>query len=692
MRSRTPLRLTAVSAALLAATAAGIVPASAVSGGTGTDAYGFAARLTAEGRACSGALVAPGWLLTAASCFPENPQGGVPAKATTALVGRPGRTAKVTDVVVRADRGVALARLDTTFTDVPAVALPATSLVVGEPLRLIGYGRTSTEWVPDQPHSAVFTSAAGTTGTLTLTGANGADACKGDAGGPVIREIGGVTELFAVASTSWQHGCFGETETRQGTTAQRIDDLSRWIRGQVLAPTARGGNHSVTVSWSPLRLEDQATYTVYGSTDPQVPTDAAHLLGETTATSYVHTSLPAKQTWYYRVTARPSRGSSSEPSATVSATTTARSAGDFTGDGKDDIATFTRGTAGDAFAAASDGTRFVGTTQQWNDNLAFDTEIPLSGDFNGDGKDDIATFTRGTAGDAFAAASDGTRFVGTTQQWNDNLAFDTEIPLSGDFNGDGKVDAIVFKRGTSGDVVVALSDGTKFGTPALWHDYFGIQAEVPAVGDFNGDGKDDIALFVRGTAGDVYVALSDGTKFGTSALWHGDFGFNDEQPAVGDFNGDGKDDIAVFARGTSGDVFAALSDGTKFTGTSVKWHDYFGIQNEVPAVGDFNGDGKDDIAVFVRGTAGDVYVALSDGTKFGTSALWHDYFGIQAEVPAVGDFNGDGKDDIALFVRGTAADVFVALSDGTKFGTSAKWHDNFAYNSEVPVPRAITVL
>ncbi|MFF1606941.1 FG-GAP-like repeat-containing protein [Amycolatopsis sp. NPDC058278] len=589
MRSRTPSRLTAVSAALLAATAAGIVPASAVSGGTGTDAYGFAARLTAEGRACSGALVAPGWLLTAASCFPENPQGGVPAKATTALVGRPGRTAKVTDVVVRADRGVALARLDTTFTDVPAVALPATSLVVGEPLRLIGYGRTSTEWVPDQPHSAVFTSAAGATGTLTLTGANGADACKGDAGGPVIREIGGVTELFAVASTSWQHGCFGETETRQGTTAQRIDDLYRWIRGQVLAPTARGGNHSVTVSWSPLRLEDQATYTVYGSTDPQVPTDAAHLLGETTATSYVHTSLPAKQTWYYRVTARPSRGSSSEPSATVSATTTARSAGDFTGDGKDDI----------------------------------------------------ATFTRGTAGDAFAAASDGTKFVGTTQQWNDNLAFDTEIPLSGDFNGDGKVDAIVFKRGTSGDVVVALSDGTKFGTPALWHDYFGIQAEVPAVGDFNGDGKDDIALFVRGTAGDVYVALSDGTKFGTSTLWHGNFGFNDEQPAVGDFNGDGKDDIAVFARGTSGDVFAALSDGTKFTGTSVKWHDYFGIQNE---------------------------------------------------VPAVGDFNGDGKDDIALFVRGSAADVFVALSDGTKFGTSAKWHDNFAYNSEVPVPRAITVL
>ncbi|WP_410588436.1 FG-GAP-like repeat-containing protein [Amycolatopsis sp. lyj-23] len=637
---RTALRLTAVSAALLAATAAVVVPAAAVSGGTGTDAYGFAAKLTAEGRACSGALVAPGWLLTAASCFPENPQGGAPAKATTALVGRPGRTAQVTNVVVRADRGIALARLNTPFTDVPAVALPATSLVVGEPLRLVGYGRTSAEWVPDQPHSAVFTSAAGATGTLSLTGANGADACKGDAGGPVIREIGGATEVFAVATTSWQHGCFGETETRQGTTAQRVDDLVRWIRAQVLAPVAKGGNHSVTVSWSPLRAEDQATYSVYGGTDPQVPTDPAHFVGQTTATSYVHTSVPSKQTWYYRVIAKPNREGSGDPSAVAFAKTTARSVSDFTGDGKDDIATFTRGTAADAYAATSDGTKFVGNEQKWNDNLA------------GDG----------------------------------------EIPLSGDFNGDGKVDSIVFKRGSSGDVVVALSDGTKFGTPTLWHDYFGIAAEIPAVGDFNGDGKDDIATFVRGSAADVYVALSDGTKFGTSSLWHDYFAANDETPEIGDFNGDGKDDIATFTRGTTGDVYVALSDGAKFVGNEQKWHDYFGIAAEIPAVGDFNGDGKDDIATFVRGTVGDVYVSLSDGTKFGTSSLWHDYFGIQAEIPAVGDFDGDGKADLGLFVRGSAADVFVALSDGTEFGTSAKWHDYFAPNGEVPVPRAITVL
>jgi hypothetical protein len=176
--------------------------------------------------------------------------------------------------------------------------------------------------------------------------------------------------------------------------------------------------------------------------------------------------------------------------------------------------------------------------------------------------------------------------------------------------------------------------------------------------------------------------------------WHDFFGLGDEVPTVGDFNGDGKDDIVTFARGTTGDVFVALSDGTKFSGTSTMWHDNFAFNAEVPAIGDFNGDGKDDIATFTRGTAEDVFVALSDGTKFvGNSVKWHDGFALDGEIPATGDFTGDGKDDIAVFTRGTGADVFVAPSDGGKFvGTSVKWHDGFAFNDEVPAPRAIAIL
>src|SRR3954469_6790087 len=85
-----PKRVAALAVTLLAGGLLTAVPADAVSGGTAATAgaYPYAAKLTADGRACGGALVEPALVLTAASCFPENPQGGVPAKATTATVGR----------------------------------------------------------------------------------------------------------------------------------------------------------------------------------------------------------------------------------------------------------------------------------------------------------------------------------------------------------------------------------------------------------------------------------------------------------------------------------------------------------------------------------------------------------------------------------------------------------------------------
>src|SRR3954447_4990969 len=167
-------------------------------------------------------------------------------------------------------------------------------------------------------------------------------------------------------------------------------------------------------------------------------------------------------------------------------------------------------------------------------------------------------------------------------------------------------------------------------------------------GDFNGDGRDDIATFTRGPAADVYVALSTGSWFvGTGVKWHDYFAVGSETPLVGDFNGDGRDDIATFTRGAAADVYVAVSTGSSLVGTGVKWHDYFAVGSETPAVGDFNGDGRDDIATFTRGAAADVYVALSTGRSFaGTGVKWHDYFAAGSELATVGDFNGDHRDDI----------------------------------------------
>ena len=275
---------------------------------------------------------------------------------------------------------------------------------------------------------------------------------------------------------------------------------------------------------------------------------------------------------------------------------------------------------------------------------------------------------------------------GADQKWHDWFAPGAEVPLTGDFNGDRRADVVTFLRGSSGDVYVALSNGYGFGPGVKWHDWFCVYDEVPQVGDFNGDGRDDLATFTRGGTGDVWIALSNayGYGFGPGVKWHDSFCYWDEVPLVGDFNGDWKADIATFTRGGTGDVYVALSTGGGFNGNGWRWHDSFCYWDEVPLVGDFNADGKDDIATFTRGGTGDVYGALSTGVAFGGNGWrWHDNFCYGTEVPACGDFTGDGKLDLARFTRGTAADVYVApsiIGSGTNYAVLFSGGVNAANN------------
>ncbi|WBB70811.1 tachylectin-related carbohydrate-binding protein [Micromonospora sp. WMMD812] len=206
--------------------------------------YRFSSKITfGDLRSCSGALVDQNWLLTTRSCFavdtpPTAP--GAPARPTTAVVGRTdltgtaGQQRTVTHVVPHPGRNLALARLSAPVTDVPPVALSTTAPTATETLTVTGYGRTSTEWVPDRLHRGSFTVQEVTGGSIGLLGASaGATLCKGDAGGPAFRDNAGTVELVAVAASSWQKGCLGETETRDGATATRVDDLGAWVREQL---------------------------------------------------------------------------------------------------------------------------------------------------------------------------------------------------------------------------------------------------------------------------------------------------------------------------------------------------------------------------------------------------------------------------------------------------------------------------
>ncbi|WP_406631449.1 tachylectin-related carbohydrate-binding protein [Amycolatopsis sp. WGS_07] len=215
------------------------------------DAAPYAAKITVgqpgvDGRGCSGVLVAPQWVATAARCFADDPsQGfaipaGAPKQKTTAVVGRPdlgqtdrGAVVDVVYLVPRPDRDLVLAKLSAPVNGVTPVALSTTAPVAGETLKVTGYGRTADTWVPTKAHTASFTAGTTTDTTAEITGTVGP--CKGDAGGPVVRERDGRTELVGLTSTSAQNGCLTEAPTTPGATQARTDNIAAWIKGQIPA-------------------------------------------------------------------------------------------------------------------------------------------------------------------------------------------------------------------------------------------------------------------------------------------------------------------------------------------------------------------------------------------------------------------------------------------------------------------------
>ena len=162
---------------------------------------------------------------------------------------------------------------------------------------------------------------------------------------------------------------------------------------------------------------------------------------------------------------------------------------------------------------------------------------------------------------------------------------------------------------------------------------FGIVGEIPVTGDWNGDGRTEIGVFRA--ARDWYLDSSGNGVWGPGDVAYG-FGIAGDKPVTGDWNGDGRTEIGVF-RGARDWYLDSSGNGVWGAGDVAYG---FGIAGDKPVTGDWNGDGRTEIGVF-RG-ARDWYLDSSGNGVWGAGDVAYG-FGIAGDKPVTGDWNGDEK-------------------------------------------------
>jgi hypothetical protein len=269
------------------------------------------------------------------------------------------------------------------------------------------------------------------------------------------------------------------------------------------------------------------------------------------------------------------------------------------------------------------------TTLNWAANASVD--------FDADHVTDLGALYRGRSPQDSLWYAPGTAGAGPFQIY---FGATTDLPVPGDYDGDGRTDAAIFRPSTG------LWYGPRTGAAQIVVQmYLGASGDVPVPGDYDGDGKTDPAIWRPSTG--LFFAVDSGG--GTSSATLGQVG---DIPVFRDYDGDGKTDPATW-RPSTGVWQARLSGGGTYQVTN-------GASGDVPVPADYNGDRRADPVVF-RPSGG-----AWTGPLNGTAGTFQATLGQSGDTPIPGYYDSNANVDPAVFRPSNGTWIALLSAGGTK--------------------------
>ncbi len=271
---------------------------------------------------------------------------------------------------------------------------------------------------------------------------------------------------------------------------------------------------------------------------------------------------------------------------------------DYDRDGASDISVF-RPSVGSWYFLSSANNSASGF--QWGNS----TDKPVSADFDGDLKTDLAVWRGGAFAYFYILNSSNNTF--RSEQFGQT---GDDPSVVGDYDGDGKIDVAVYRNAAVGNQSYFYYRGSRNNpgniiTFVPW----GASGDVAVRGDYSGDGRLDPTVF-RPSNG-VWYSLNSAANISTATQW----GIASDKLVPADYNGDGRTDFAVFRNG----LWCILPSNS----TAAQYFNW-GNSTDKPVPADYDGDGRADVAVYRDGTW---HIQQSTG---GTRSV---LFGLSTDIP-----------------------------------------------------------